>query len=90
MTLGLLPRDAVGPDAAERLAVADALRARARDAMATNRDVVDAREGYLALSSPTNAQVGAQVRALTRSVRAMARHQTALIRLTLDLLEGTD
>lgn len=53
-----------------------ALHEQVRDALAANRT-------FLALASPTAAQNAAQVRALTRQV-------TALTRLTIRKLDGTD
>ena len=52
------------------------LQDQAQTALATNRT-------YLAISSPTNAQVAAQVRALTQEVQA-------LIRLALNQFDGTN
>lgn len=52
------------------------LRSRATDALATNRT-------FLALTSPTNAQVSAQVKALTKQ-------NQGLIRLLLQRFDGTD
>lgn len=52
------------------------LQDRAANALQANRD-------YLALASPTQAQAVAQVRVLTQE-------NTALIRLLLNLVEGTD
>lgn len=52
------------------------LRDRASTALANNRD-------FLAITTPTNAQVVAQVKALTRQVQA-------LIRLQIQDMSGTD
>lgn len=52
------------------------LRDRAATALANNRD-------FLAITTPTNAQVVAQVKALTRQVQA-------LIRLQIQDMSGTD
>ncbi len=54
----------------------DTLRAQAVQALADNRT-------FLAIASPTNAQVLAQVKALTRQ-------NQGIIRLALGLLDGTD
>lgn len=60
------------PDVTNRQALTD----QAAAALATNRT-------FLALASPTNAQIAAQVKALTRQ-------NNALVRLALGLLDGTD
>jgi hypothetical protein len=54
----------------------EAIRGQAAQALATNRT-------FIGLASPTNAQVVAQVKALSRQ-------NNALIRLALGLLDGTD
>lgn len=54
----------------------DTLRSQAAQALAANRT-------YVALASPTNAQVAAQVKALTRQ-------NNGIIRLLLNQLDGTD
>lgn len=61
---------------ADEDANADTLRDRAATALTANA-------AFLAITSPTNAQVLAQTRVLTRE-------NTALIRLVLGLLDSTD
>lgn len=85
----------------------DAARAilygKAQQALTTNANALalpDPTAGnntFLALSSPTNAQTLAQVRALTNQMNAMyaasvasIRQRNALIRLALSLLDSTD
>ena len=63
------------PDTPEQINAAT-LRAQAQSALAANRTA-------LAVTNPTNAQLVAQVKALTRQ-------NNALIRLALSLLDGTD
>lgn len=83
-------RRITGPDGSERIEVevedevtpqdrrsnADVLKKRASDALQTNRD-------FLATERPTPSQTSAQVRHLTEEC-------SALIRLLLGRLEGTD
>lgn len=79
----LVTRDAEGnivsstPLPAERV-TAKALDAKITTALTNNAD-------FLALASPTNAQVGAQVKALTRQVNALMR----LVTSRLDSADGT-
>lgn len=92
-------RDATPEEEAAALAVV----AKARQAVQTNIDALalpdptTANNTYLAIQSPTNANVVAQVRALTNQsnavvaqLRALTRQNTAVIRLLLGLLDGTD
>lgn len=67
---------AAGADRQRADAIRATLTTRAANALTANRD-------FLALSSPTNAQTVAQVKALTRQ-------NTGLIRLLLGLLDDTD
>lgn len=87
---GLLPVDEVSPEAAQLLANRDALTERARGALERNREIQAACDEYLTLAPATNAQAVAQVKALTAGVRALAREQSALIRLVLGLLDDAE
>jgi len=73
-----------------RQPVEQVLRDRAAAALAAN--VTDQADNatYLAIASPSAAQVAAQVRALTRQSTTQARELTAVIRLLLGLLDSTD
>lgn len=64
------------PTAREQASTAVTIRERARLALDVDRS-------FLALTSPTNAQLAAQVNALTRQ-------NVALIRLVIGALDGTD
>lgn len=68
----------------------DAIQKAAAAALATNRAIVSGADAYLAITSPSAAQVAAQVRGLTQAVRALAQQDNGLIRLVLGLLDGTD
>lgn len=81
----------------------DALLAKAAAAIDANKaflalpDPTTANQTFLSLSNPTNAQVIAQVRALTQQsnaliaqARKVTRQNDALIRLTLGLLDESD
>lgn len=73
------------------LEIADAERRAVEDAAPTNRSAIESaaksahvsNKTFLALDSPTNAQLAAQVKALTRQ-------NNGLIRLVLKRLDGTD
>lgn len=66
-----------------------AIRTQAAAAMTVNNQVITAADTYLALSAPTNAQVVAQVKALTTAAKIAAQQRNALIRLALNDLSGT-
>jgi hypothetical protein len=79
------------------------IRSQAQTALQTNADALalpnptSGNNTYLAIGSPTNAQVAAQVRALTQQnnalvaqVRALTQQNSKLIRLALGLFDGTD
>jgi anti-sigma factor RsiW len=66
------------------------LRDRAQAALAANTTDQADNAIYLAIASPSAAQVTAQVRALTRQSNTQARELTAVIRLLLGLLDSTD
>ena len=87
---GLLSVDEVSPEAAQLLANREALAGRARDAVVRNQQIAADCGDYLAIPSPSAAQAVAHVRVLSAAVRALARHQSALIRLSLDMLDETD
>lgn len=73
---GWLTAEQVSPAARTALANAATIRAQANTALINNRS-------FLALASPTNAQTLNQVKALTRQ-------NQGLIRLALQLLDGTE
>lgn len=75
VALGLLQASEV-PELATQVANAATIRQQASAALTTNKT-------FLAIASPTTAQTLAQVKALTRQ-------NQALIRLALQLLDGTD
>lgn len=80
----------------------DVLDAKAQTALATNisalalPDPTPGNTTYIGIASPSNAQVAAQVKALTQQnnalyaqVTALTKQNTALIRLALGLLDST-
>ena len=69
---------------------AETLRERAVAALATNATIVSGADDYLALASPSQAQVVAQVRALTQAARAAALQRNGIIRLTLQAFDSID
>lgn len=69
---------------------ADAIQKAAASALATNRAIVSGADTYLAVTSPSAAQVAAQTRSLTQAAKALSQQNTALIRMVLGLLDGTD
>lgn len=69
---------------------ADAIAKAAASALATNRAILNGADTYLAIASPSAAQVAAQVRGLTQAAKALAQQNTGLIRLVLGLLDSTD
>lgn len=67
-----------------------AIEQAAAAAMADNDTIIAGADTYLAIASPTNAQVVAQVRALTQAARMAAQQRRKLIRLQLNDLTGTE
>lgn len=59
-------------------------------AMQNNRDDIATNNTYLAIASPTNAQVAAQVKALTAQSTRQARQLNGVARLVLGKLDATD
>lgn len=66
------------------------IRDQADAALAANKTDVATNVTYLAITSPTNAQVAAQVKELTRQSTRQARQINALIRLALGRFDATD
>lgn len=83
------------PYTAEEIADATAntnrktLAEQAAAALATNRVDIETNNAALAVANPTNAQVVAQVKELTRQSTAQARQLNALIRMTLNQTDET-
>lgn len=65
------------------------LEQQALTAMQNNRDDVVVNDAYLAVANPTNAQVAAQVRALTVQSTRQARELNGIARLILGKLDAT-
>lgn len=65
------------------------LEQQALAAMQNNRDDIGTNDTYLAIVSPTNAQVAAQVRANTVQNTRQARQINGIIRLVLGKLDAT-
>jgi hypothetical protein len=59
-------------------------------ALATNRLIMSGADTYLAIASPTNAQIAAQVRALTQAVKQLAKQNIGLCRIMANQLESAD
>lgn len=76
VAVGLLTPAQVSAEARAQVANAATIKTQAQAALTANK-------AFLAVASPTAAQVSAQVKALTRQ-------NQALIRLALDLLDNTD
>lgn len=66
------------------------LEQQALAAMQNNRDDIATNNTYAAITNPTNAQVAAQVKALTAQSTRQARQLNGAIRLLLGKLDGTD
>lgn len=61
------------------------------NALAQNRTIVSGADTYLAIASPTNAQIAAQVRSLTTAAKWAARQRNGIIRLVINqYADGTD
>lgn len=66
------------------------IETQALQAMDLNKsDIVD-NNAFLTIASPTNAQLSAQVKALTRQSTRQAKELNGLIRLVLNKLDATD
>ena len=90
-TTGLPVAALVPPAEVEEESRAVALRAQAAAAIdRITTDALPALDAYLDLASPTQAQVVAQVRTLTRIVRGLALAVRALIRLVVRALDAVD
>lgn len=66
------------------------IRDRATNALAANAADIATNDTFLAIASPTNAQLAGQVKELTRQSTLQARELNALVRLVLRRFEGTD
>lgn len=66
------------------------IEAQAAAAKADNAAIIDGADTYLAIASPTNAQIAAQVRSLTQAARMAAQQRNGLIRMALADYSGTD
>lgn len=66
------------------------IKAALQQAIAQNQTIIDGATTYLAIASPTNLQIAAQVRALTQAVSAIARQLRRLERLAVNQFDGTD
>lgn len=62
----------------------------ARNALAANRNDIATNDNYLNITAPTNAQIAAQVKELTRQSTRQARELNGIIRMLLEDYTGTN
>lgn len=87
VTAGLLPTSAVGSDATRMLGNIETLRTKALAGINACRLVIESCNQYLAIQSPSPAQVANQVNDLTRAVRLLAHQQLLQTKLSMELFE---
>lgn len=85
-------RDATAEESAllDELGNESTIRDKAAQALTANATDIAANDTFLAITSPTNAQVSAQVKELTRQSTRQARELNGLIRLVLRRFDGTE
>ncbi len=76
-------------EVADAFVNASAVRAKAAQALAANVAAQAANVAFLAIPAPTNAQNATQIRSLTQTQQTLLKECSALVRLTLGLLDDT-